>query len=210
MVESIESLATMTWADANQAYLRTELYRLRLLFLRKVRWLRHTWQQDPLTNHRSVVISDAHADSLLSGLDDEESQFRQEDAESCAITRALEAIEADLTLRRQQLTEAGEISSLEALARLFGLSAFERDAILLCFAVDEEPAFATLCAYIQDDAQARYATPHLMLSVLCQTREQREAARATLLPSSPLRRFRLLTLSEGSTAQGWRSVRIDE
>src|SRR5262249_12314640 len=61
-----------------------------------------------------------------------------------------------------------------------------------------------------DDVQARYATPHLILSVLCQTREQRESARATLLPSSPLRRFRLLTLSEGSTAQCWRSVRIDE
>jgi len=34
--ESIESMAAMTWADANQAYLRTELYRLRLLFQRQV------------------------------------------------------------------------------------------------------------------------------------------------------------------------------
>ena len=96
IAESIESMAAMTWAEANQAYLRTELRRLRLLFRRKVRWLRHTWQQDPLTNHRSVVISDAHADRLLSGMDDEESRFHQEDAESCAITRALEAVEADL------------------------------------------------------------------------------------------------------------------
>jgi ATP-dependent 26S proteasome regulatory subunit len=207
---SIENRAAMTWAEANRAYLRTELYRLRLLLLRQVRWLRHTWQQDPLANQRSVVISDAHADRLLSGMDDEESRFHQEDAESCAITRALEAVEADLTMRRQHLTEAGRLPSLEALARSFGLSAFERDAVLLCFAVDEEPAFATLCAYIQDDVQARYATLHLVLSVLCQTREQRESARAALLPSAPLRRFRLLTLSEASTAQGWRSVRIDE
>src|SRR5262245_2696432 len=209
-VASIENMAAMTWAEANQMYLRTELYRLRLLFLRQVRWLRHTWQQDPLTNHRSVVISDAHADRLLRGMDDEESRFYQEDAESCTITRALEAVEADLTLRRQHLTEAGGISSLEALARSFGLGPFERDAVLLCFAVDEDPAFATLCAYIQDDVQARYATPHLVLSVLCQTREQRESARAALLPSAPLRRFRLLTLGEASTAQCWRSVRIDE
>src|SRR5207302_6886870 len=143
---------------------------------------------------RSVVISDAHADRLLSGMDDEESRFHQEDAESCAITHALEALEADLTMRRQHLTEVGGLPSLEALARSFGLSAFERDAVLLCFAVDEDPAFATLCAYIQDDVQARYATPHLVLGVLCQTREQRESARATLLPSAPLRRFRLLTL----------------
>jgi ATP-dependent 26S proteasome regulatory subunit len=208
--ESIEHMAAMTWAEANQAYLRTELRRLRLLFRRQVRWLRHTWQHDPLTNHRSLVISDAHADRLLSGLDDEASRFHQEDAESCAITRALEVVEADLTMRRQHLTEAGGIPSLEALAQSFGLSSFERDAVLLCFAVDEDPPFATLCAYIQDDVQARYATLHLILSVLCQTREQRESARATLLPSAPLRRFRLLTLSEASTAQGWWSVRIDE
>jgi DNA polymerase III delta prime subunit len=210
IAESLKSMAAMTWAEANQAYLRTELRRLRLLFRRKVRWLRQTWQQDPLTNHRSVVISDAHADRLLSGMDDEESRFHKEDAESCTIARALEAVEADLTIRRQNLTEAGGIPSLEALARSFGLSPFERDAVLLCFAVDEEPEFTTLCAYIQDDVNARGATLHLVLSVLCQTREQRESARETLLPSSPLRRFRLLTLSEGGTAQCWRPVRIDE
>ena len=210
MAECIESVSAVTWAEANQAYLRTELRRLRLLFRRKVRWLRHTWQQDPLTNHRSVVISDAHADRLLSGMDDEESRFHQEDAESCAITRVLEAVEADLTSRRQDLTEAGGIPSLEALARSFGLSPFERDAVLLCFAVDEDPEFATLCAYIQDDVNARYATLHLVLSILCQTREHRESARATLLPSAPLRRFRLLTLGEGSVGQSSRPLRIDE
>ncbi|MBI3796015.1 MAG: ATP-binding protein [Deltaproteobacteria bacterium] len=210
IAESLESMAAVTWAEANQAYLRTELRRLRLLFLRKVRWLRQTWQQDPLPHHRSVVISDAHADRLLRGMDDEESQFHQEDAESCAIARAVEEVEAELTIRCQILIEAGGIPALEALARAFGLSPFERDAVLLCFAVDEAPEFATLCAYIQDDVNARWATLQLVLSVLCQTREQRESARAPLLPSSPLRRFRLLTLSEGSAAQGWRPLRIDE
>jgi hypothetical protein len=210
MTESIESMTAVTWAEANQAYFRTELRRLRLLFQRKVRWLRHQWQQDPLANHRSLVISDAHADRLLSGVDDEESRFHQEDAESGAITSALEEVEAALTIRRQNLTEEGGIPSLEALALCFGLNSFERDAILLCFAVDGDPAFATLCAYVQDDVNARYATPHLALSVLCQTREYRESAQATLLPSAPLRRFRLLTLGEGNAGQSSRPLRIDE
>jgi hypothetical protein len=103
IAESIESMAAITWAEANQAYLRTELRRLRLLFRRKVQWLRQNWQQDPLANHHGLVISDAHADRLLSGMDDEESRFHQEDAESCAITRALETLEADLAIRRQNL-----------------------------------------------------------------------------------------------------------
>jgi hypothetical protein len=212
MAKSIESMAAVTWAEANRAYLRAELRRLRLLFRRKVRWLRQTWQQDPLANHRSLVISDAHADRLLCGVDDEESQFHQEDAESCAIMRAQEELDADLVIRRQNLTADGGIPSLEALARSFGLSPFERDAVLLCFAVDEESAFAMLCAYIQDDVNARYATPHLVLSVLCQTREHRESARAAILPSSPLRRFKLLTLGDGvnGAGQSSRSLRIDE
>ncbi len=202
----------MTWAEANQAYLRIELRRLRLLFQRRVCWLRQNWQQDPLANHRSAVISDAHADRLLNGLDDEESRFHQEDEESKAITHVLEEVEADLVVRRRQLTEAGGIPSLEALARSFGLSPFERDVLLLCFAVEEDPEFATLYAYVQDDANARYATLHLTLNVLCQTLEQRESARATLLPSSPLRRFKLLTLNEGvaGATQSSRPLRIDE
>lgn len=210
MAESIASIAAATWAEANRAYLRTELRRLRLLFRRKVRWLRQAWQQDPLANHHSLVISDAHADRLLCDADNEEGRFYQDDAESCAIAHALEELNADLAIRRQSLTEEGGIPSLEALARTFGLDPFERDVVLLCFAVDEDPEFATLCAYIQDDANARHATPHLVLSVFCQPPEERESARAALLPSAPLRRFRLLTLSEGSTGQCSRPLRIDE
>lgn len=129
MAESIESVAVVTWAEANQAYLRTEMRRLRLLFRRKVRWLRQNWQQDPLANHHGLVISDTHADRLLSGMDDEESRFHKEDAESCAIRNALEELKADLAIRRQNLTAEGGIPSLEALARSFGLNPFERDAV---------------------------------------------------------------------------------
>jgi hypothetical protein len=211
MAESIASMTVGTWTEANRAYLRTELYRLRLLFRRKVQWLRQNWQQDPLANQRGLVISDTHADCLLSSdMNEEENRFYEEDMESCAIARALEELDADLASRRQNLTDVGGIPALEALAQSFGLESFERDAVLLCFAVDEDPEFATLCAYIQDDVIARYATSHLVLSVLCQSREERESARAAFLLSAPLRRFRLLTLGEGGIGQCTRPLRIDE
>jgi hypothetical protein len=212
MAESIQSVPTDMWVQANQAYLRDELHRLRLLFRRKVRWLRQSWQQDPLANQRSLVISDAHADWLLSGVDDDEWRFHQEDAESGDISQALEEIESALAIRRQNLTAEGGIPSLEGMARSFGLEPFERDAVLLCFAVDEDPEFSTLCAYIQDDVNARYATPHLVLSLLCLSREHRESARAALLSSSRLRRFRLLSLGDGTNGAGQcaRPLRIDE
>ncbi len=211
MAENIENVATVTWAEANQAHLVQELRRIRLLLRRKVRWLRRNWQLDPLATHRGLVISDARADRLLDGAGgDEELEFYRDDPESVEITRALEEVERDLAPRRGSLTDKGEIPSLEALVRTFALGPFERDALLMCFAVDDDPAFATLCAYIADDVNARHATPHLVLSVLCRSGKERSTARAALLPSAPLRRFKLLTLTDAGTAQHSRTLRIDE
>ena len=174
MAQAMENMTAVTWEEANQGYLQAELRRLRLLFRRKVRWLRRNWRQDHLASNHGMVISDALADRLLDGEDEgEESRFYQSDEESRAITQALEEMEAGIAILRQRLTEEGGLSSLEALTRSFGLNPFERDALLLCFAIEEDPAFATLCAYVQDDVNARYATPHLALSVLCQSREDR-------------------------------------
>lgn len=208
-----ESIAAVSWAEANQAYLQTEMRRLRLLFARKVRWLRWNWQRDPLGSNHSLVISDALADRLLSGDDErEELRFYQEDPECSSITDALKEVETDLANRRRKLTEDGSIPSLESLARLFGLQPIERDLLMLCFAIDDDPSIATLAAYVQDNVNARYATCDLILSVLCQSREDREVARSAFLHSAPLLQFRLLTSSDAgaAAARSWQPFRIDE
>ena len=211
MTAVAQNAVTMTWVEANQAYLQAELRRLRLLFARKVRWLRWNWQRDPLGSNHSLVISDALADRLLSDDETEEFRFYQEDPECSSITNTLKEVEFDLVTRRQQLTEDGGIASLEALARLFGLQPIERDVLMLCFAIDDQPAFATLAAYIQDNVNARYATFEMVLNVLCQTQEEREGAREALLGSSPLHRFRLLMPRHDVAAtRSCHPLRIDE
>lgn len=211
MTAVAQNEVTITWDEANQAYLRAELVRLRLLFARKVRWLRWNWQRDPLGSNHSLVISDALADRLLSDDETEEFRFYEEDAECSLITKTLNEVEFDLTTRRRQLTDDGRIASLEALARLFGLQPIERDVLMLCFAIDDQPAFATLAAYVQDNATARYATFELVFNVLCQSHEERETAREALLDSSPLHQFRLLMPSRDvAAARSCQPLRIDE
>ena len=211
MAQDIDNAAARTWAQANQAHLHQELRRIRLLLRLKVLWLRRNWRQDPLAAHRGLVISDVQADRLLQDADrDEELEFRCGDAEAAAIMGALEEAERELAPRRLSLTEKGEIPSLETVVRMFGLGPLERDTLLLCFAVDDDPEFATLCAYIADDVNARHPTPHLILSVLCPSHKERIAARAAFLASAPLRRFKLLSLTDGSTAHHSPAVRIDE
>jgi len=200
MEQITQSTAAVSWTDANREHLRAELNRLRLLFRRKVRWLRLQWQQDPVAASRAIVISDMFADRILTGCDEaEEIRFYQEDSESRAITNACNEMEISLSARRQSLTEAGGIPASEALVRLFGLSTFERDVLLLTFAAADDPGFTALCAYLQDDAHARFATEHLIRSVLCLGQEDREAARGAFVPSAPLRRFRLIAAGDAST-----------
>jgi hypothetical protein len=213
MVVVSESTTAVSWAEANQAYLQTEMRRLRLLFSRKVLWLRWNWQRDPVGNNHSLVISDAEADRFLRDDNDlEEFRFYEGNPECYPIASALEEIEADLANRRRQLTPGGDIPSLESLARLFGLNSLERDLLMLCFAIDEDPAFAVLAAYVQDNVNARHATMALLSSVLCQKREDKGAARGAWLSSSPLRQFRLLTSGDGETtaALALQAIRIDE
>lgn len=213
MSAASETDRVVSWAEANDAYLQTELRRLRLVFARKVRWLRSNWQQDPLGANRSLVISDAFADRLLSGDDQtEELSFYKEDRECSSITNALQLLEADLANRRDQLTEDGSIPSLERLVGLFELNSLERDLLLLCFAIEEDPSFAVLAAYVQDSVNARYATLDLALSVLCRNANDKHAIRQSLLFSAPLRRFKLLTLGndEAPTVRTLQILRIDE
>ncbi len=193
--------AQITWASANQSYLRAELQRLRLLFRRKVRWLRSRWQQDPLGATQGAVISEANADWYLSGDEIEaEGRFFREDAESCALSCSIKEANAELAQLRSSLSEGGGIPALEALCRTFGLQSFERDVLLLCWAIEEDPAFASLCAYVQDDVHARFPTPHLAVGLFCVDDAEREAARRAFVPASPLRRFRLAGLGESSIA----------
>jgi ATP-dependent 26S proteasome regulatory subunit len=210
MDTGIENMSPAAWSQANQDYLCAELRRLRLLFGRRVRWLRQAWQHDPLASQRSLVISEAQADRLLNGMDEAERAFQQADAESRTIARAVEDVDADLAARRRALTPGGGIPALEGLVRSFGLGPFERDVLLLCFAADEEADFATLCAYVQDDANARHATPQVALDVLCQAGGERAAARTALLRSAPLRRFELLRTGDALGGRCGRPLLIDE
>ena len=201
----------MTWAGANQAYLRAELSRLCLLLQRKVRWLRHTWQHDALGAGQGLVISEGLADRLLAGdATEAERLFYDADAPSVAITRSLGSLEADLAARRQGAVTPGNVPALEILARRFGLGPFDRHLLLLCLAPEEDPAFATLYAYAQDDAHARYPTVHLALSLLGPDGQQ--GPREAILSTGPLRRFRMVHVLEGAGAlpRSLQPLHIDE
>ena len=169
----------VTWVTANRDYLDAELRCLRLLLQRRVLWLRRQWKHDPLQSYQAQVISEVQADWLLAGEDAQaEARFYREDSEAAAISQSIAELERQLTEQRQQLTAAGTPPALEMLARLFGLTPFERNVLLLCLAPDLDPTFERLYAYVQDDVRCKYATPHMALSLFA-------GLSPSVLPASP-------------------------
>jgi len=83
--------------------------------------------------------------------------------------------------------------ALETLSAIFGLSAFERDLVLLCAGLELDAAFAPLYATLQHDPQRAYPTFSLALAVLP------DAHWSALTPGAPLRRWRLLEVGQGNT-----------
>ncbi|SDM15914.1 ATP-binding protein [Allokutzneria albata] len=91
--------------------------------------------------------------------------------------------------------QAGAISpepALHTVARLFGLSEFERDTLLLCAAMELDPALGGLCAQAHGNPGMAYPTLGLALSALP------EPAWDIVAPHRGLRRWRLVEIVQGA------------
>lgn len=82
--------------------------------------------------------------------------------------------------------------ALETICKLFGLSIFERSVLLLCAAVELKNEISDLCAKAHGDPNSSYPTFGLALAALPNPHW------SALIPTAPLRRFRLITISEYS------------
>ncbi|MDI3385032.1 ATP-binding protein [Streptomyces sp. B-S-A8] len=98
---------------------------------------------------------------------------------------------------------SGGSAPLTALAACFGLSAFERDLVLLTAAQELDPTAAARCAAASGDPERAYPTYSLALAALA------EPHWSALTPVAPLRRWRLLDL-EDETRLTTSRLRLDE
>lgn len=93
--------------------------------------------------------------------------------------------------------------ALEHLCQVFGLSAFERDIILLCAGMEFDPNWGQLCAVAQGQPQWDYPTFSLALSI------SSSAYWGALTHNAPLRRWRLIEVGAGNALAN-SILRLDE
>ncbi|MBD2526541.1 ATP-binding protein [Nostoc sp. FACHB-133] len=94
-------------------------------------------------------------------------------------------------------------SALERVCKIFSLSSFERDLLLLCAGMELNGDFAKLCAITHGDLQRAYPTLSLALSALPNVHWD------AIAPNAPLRHWRLIQIGDGH-ALTLSPVRIDE
>jgi ATP-dependent 26S proteasome regulatory subunit len=195
-----------TWARLHDAYLETHLDRLRLLARRQVDWLRTVrWRTDPL--HDSGA--DARVDRLLAHpASVARAQAGRAAADGLrgagqapALPHDIDDLDGAVTAHDRRLTEleeevaaTGSPAALTVLQDAVGLSAVERDAVVVALAPELDGTFRNLYAYLHDDPALRAATPRLVADLFgWSLPEVWELSDQT----APARRFRILTPADG-------------
>ncbi|WP_346098906.1 ATP-binding protein [Streptomyces olivaceiscleroticus] len=100
-------------------------------------------------------------------------------------------------------TVTAKVAALDALTACFGLSAFEREIVLLAAAAELDPTTDARCAAAAGDPARAYPTFSLALAALA------EPHWSALTPVAPLRRWRLVEL-EDETRLTTTRLRLDE
>jgi AAA+ superfamily predicted ATPase len=202
---------TTDWQTGNLAYLSKHIVRLRFLIRRRVLWLREGWRQDAFHEYPGLVIADAEVDRLLEtdalAL---EGRFYVTDPSASALSGAAVDLDKQLKAEAESMRRGGPQPALLELAERFQLTAFERQALLLCLAPEMDPAFERLYAYLHDDVSRKQMTPHLAVALLADP-GMREGLLASFLPHSRLISSHIIELEHpesAGTPLGHASLRV--
>ncbi len=179
--------------DHSSAQLQAELMRIDLLVQRAVQ-LAQLAGQSPDDTLRGLYVSDDKAAVLaarpLTFAEQQPVQLpaEQQAAFDAAIARARKQARAI----EQQAHRAGVVLRLDHLCRVFGLDAFDRDALLICLAPALDLRFEQLYGYLHDDITRKQASPSLILDLLCSPGPDRLRQLARFAARAPLLRHRLI------------------
>ncbi|MGH2562179.1 MAG: AAA family ATPase [Thermomicrobiales bacterium] len=135
-------------------------------------------------DYRGLYVSDGEADLLVGARSD----LQPELAERRGV----------LADERQAIEDrfATEDSALPRLARLFDLTRFEQDVLLLATVPELDLRYERLYAYIQDDVTRKRPTVDLALRLFAPDLGSRLTVRASFAAESPLLRHRLVEIFE--------------
>ncbi len=192
--------------DENSKYcqdnLLAELKRIELKLQLQVARSRAKAERSGKSKFPGLYISESELDNIIGS------------SPPTSLAESLRKLEADIAETRSKNLKQGQLLRLPVLERLFQLSAFEVDTLLVCILPELDLRYQKLYGYLQDDITKKSPTVDLLLQLLCESFEQRVVARQAFLPEAPLMRYHLLQLCDdripGKAPLLAKSLQIDE
>lgn len=137
---------------------------------------------------RAIYITPAEAEWLLAS--SETSDVR--DAATAKVRAEVRRARDRIDRRIACSLDRNVFLALPRLSQLFGLSAFERHALLICLAPELRRKYDRLYAYLQDDITRKKPSVELVLSLLCESAADKWTARFFFFDHAPLMRAGIL------------------
>lgn len=112
-----------------------------------------------------------------------------------------QTIRKKISTRIEKSSKQGVYIPFFRLSKVFQLSNFEMDIILLCLAVELDLKYEKLFAYLNDDVTKKFPTINLILEMFCATPEEKLEARACFFEHAPLFKFKMVKFVEDNRTQ---------
>lgn len=146
-----------------------------------------------------LYISEKEVDVLLNKAEIIKEKVKDTVKDPSDIMQLVHAIERqrEIIAHRSDLArEKGVMLPMEHLKRLFGLTPFEVDAVLLCLAPGLDTKYEKLYAYLQDDISKKYSTLNLIFMLLTRTVKECTLARQYFSAHAPLIQWQILKFGD--------------
>ncbi len=197
-------------------HLQDELKRIDLLIHHQIKLMREGRQNNTPEEYRGLFISEEEVDEFLKGeVNFDKAGTSSSDKHSnVGLINYLQALQTHILQKVTATSEKGVYLPLFRLAHLFHLNPFEIDCLLICLAHELELKYERLYAYLNDDVTKKRPTVDLILKLLCNSLEEKTAARPFFSTHAPLFKYHLLKfVDDPRDAQGClfsRSLKLDD
>ena len=202
---------------SNWEHISDELRHLDLLIRLRLLQEQHQKPAHPLDQFRGLVLSDEEIAGLLADSERPhaaDAPVNPQHQEQQELVTALSQLEGNIRQRLAARSTNSEDLLLPVLARLFHLTRFEEQCLIMCLAPELDRKYEKLYAYLQDDVTCKKPSTDLLLNLLCQTLPERLAARAVFAPQASLLKYRLVqttdNLSDSPATLLQRFLKLDD
>jgi adenylate kinase family enzyme len=179
-------------------HIKDEFRLLDLRLGRRAAEQRRGRSRGPLDPFKGLVISEEEVTDLLQELVGD-GTTPEGDSNQEAWMASLRGLDGRIQARLAASARNGVYLPLPHLGRLFRLTPFETQVLLVCLAPELDPRYGKLYAYLQDDVTRRRPSIELVLSLLADCTGHGLEARAAFHREAPLIRYHLCRIGDDSS-----------